>query len=1266
MENVPKRVLSRTTSQPVFSNLPTDHSDERIITSPLSLPPPEDFVSFNTESRRLYSAPGLNAEGRNELLGGSEESLSVSWEDSDEGEMNEEFYDMIPSQLYAKILKEKDRIHNADSDEESSFSDKDKTQRLEEQIKLHHLHQLMKAFQEHKPDDIVKQAGSAYFPAKVEKRTPGAMNLEEFKATVAQVLRTHEYEEYLEKLFTKLDTSLDGYVDWNEFCTYMLLLYRENDYMRTKREIPFLVEPKLRHIVHNRQEQTTKIVATTGTVRYITISKEGVVNVWQPSLNYVEKYYSITNEENDSSGQKRRFKTWVTDAIFLPNCNKLVIGSTSRDIRFYDCSTNQHFEEFQLFAMSDVPYCFDYWYDVKNPSNPSKLIFGVDTGYIHTMTFKKPVSQLFETPFKNDEGVQKIFWSEIEKGQQSQFVAHEKISHGDPTLQVLPDIVKQVMYLPDNDYIISSTSSAQQSLVISPADRKEFKKSYVFNIDKGIESFDHNKNLNIMVTGSLDHMVRIWNPYVTSKPMAVLQGHATGVIGVKIHEGLVQVFSYSKDAVIKVWDIKEHSCLQTVVLKFPSSIHGRMPEHGTFPMHMQPAPHNALLVTCNDYIGMLKLGNISQPKNLDAVTHDSQLCGAIYNKTFKQIVTGCDSSNVAVWELESGNKAIVFSNAHGDEEITCMAFDESYRRLLTGARNGTIKVWNFQNGHNLHKLEPVSEAEVTGIFPCADRKIIIAVGWSRKIAQYDDSDPDNMYIPANLHWKGGQIHQDDILAMDHAPPNYLATGGYDGEIAVWDTETEKMIIRLRKGQQADILKKIEAIKEMSVLSKNSTTTESQMSVDDHPLSPTKVPRPNSRHRKSHRVPRGQPSPVDKLLFLPTRLTSKTSDAAMLISSEAGYLHWWALFGAKHEVGYFYAPDTKDESVLGLCTNPSNDTLYTGDTSGNIKVWDISGYCRHAEERRIKTSPELLESWKAHDSSIVSLEYIEHEDGNYIVSASTDQAARLWSTEGHYVGTFGQKKSWNLKNKSTWMHPKTPWSTKSVSSSADSKKSRKHSKTDSVSSMKTLNNGEVEKEEVTPVANGVSRETTENGEIERPSRERAKQLQEGEELNGEGEDSVDSDFNLGIRSQSFATGPPRVERSQTFLGAKVAQQLQTIKESRIDRRNRLSKDVNFKDIHKFGKICSPYRALNTKDVEEIQIPTILPMSQRMLNKGYNPENMTSDTLKNMDFSYGSPDTPPTEDQAGERSKDKIPIKSQTAGSHRKPVRLTPLKKTNTVM
>ena len=61
-----------------------------------------------------------------------------------------------------------------------------------------------------------------------------------------------------------------------------------------------------------------------------------------------------------------------------------------------------------------------------------------------------------------------------------------------------------------------------------------------------------------------------------------------------------------------------------------------------------------------------------------------------------------------------------------------------------------------------------------------------------------------MYIPAHLDWKGGQLHNDDILAMDFAPPNYLATAGFDGEIVVWDIETEKIFVRLRKGQEADM------------------------------------------------------------------------------------------------------------------------------------------------------------------------------------------------------------------------------------------------------------------------------------------------------------------------------------------------------------------------------------------------------------------------------------------------------------------------------
>lgn len=53
----------------------------------------------------------------------------------------------------------------------------------------------------------------------------------------------------------------------------------------------------------------------------------------------------------------------------------------------------------------------------------------------------------------------------------------------------------------------------------------------------------------MLVTGSLDHLLRFWDPYVTVKPMAVLKTHQTSIIDVLIHQRLNLVFSYSKDGV---------------------------------------------------------------------------------------------------------------------------------------------------------------------------------------------------------------------------------------------------------------------------------------------------------------------------------------------------------------------------------------------------------------------------------------------------------------------------------------------------------------------------------------------------------------------------------------------------------------------------------------------------------------------------------------------------------------------------------------------
>ena len=77
-------------------------------------------------------------------------------------------------------------------------------------------------------------------------------------------------------------------------------------------------------------------------------------------------------------------------------------------------------------------------------------------------------------------------------------------------------------------------------------------------------------------------------------------------------------------------------------LKFPTSLHGHIPDHGPFPLHLQAiigSPHSCLLVACNDYIARLKLGLYQKPIDDIPRTHYAPLCGAIYNQFFREVHT---------------------------------------------------------------------------------------------------------------------------------------------------------------------------------------------------------------------------------------------------------------------------------------------------------------------------------------------------------------------------------------------------------------------------------------------------------------------------------------------------------------------------------------------------------------------------------------------------------------------------------------------------
>ncbi|KAG6936914.1 WD repeat-containing protein on Y chromosome-like [Chelydra serpentina] len=1074
--------------------------------------------------------------------------------------------------------------------------DQRKSPRLEEELELGHLQLLEALFANHrspKGEDQGREAENKdqwVRPCRKQKvQPPGSLTLQEFHRALSELTGSEIWNNQLELLFDKVDTSCDGRIDWNKFCTGLLLYYKERDCMKARKEIFLGREPLIRHCGQNKLAPTTRILAISSPppLWFVSVSKGGVLTTWDSAL-HIQKTYEIATNSKGSPAEKRRLKFWTTDAAYMANVHKIAVATTCRDIHFFDVSTANLFEEFHLFALKNVPTSLYYWYNAKSVGSRSLLLWGDDRGGVHLLWLLRPHSGVFEKPVADQSGPQRVFLQEIKE--------HSKLLQYQAIPEVHKEAVSQIQYVAEGELIITSSGSPKTSVVIMDILRK--RKVYTWKIKKGVKCFDYCRSLNLLVTGGVDHSVQLWNQYVTSWPIATFQGHCTAILAVAIHEPRGHGFSYSKDSVLKVWDIFSQACLQTLALKFPCVQPEQTLEQGDFPfLLIQQSPH-LLLVSCADYIGLLKLTHVSPEEEMLA-THDAPLCGALYNTFFHQVVTGADDSTVAVWDVETGAKCLLINNAHGKEEITCMALDSSQHRLITAARNGTIKVWLIQTGHNLHQLEVVEEAEVTGLVALRDRTLL-AVGWNQKIVLYDFCEPGALYVTAHPSWKARQLHKEDILTVDYCPSlGLLASASFDGEIIVWHVESQSVYLCLRQTQP----------------------------------------------ERSH-------PPVDKLLFLQHRaLDAVSKDSAILVSSDAGNLRWWSVLAEPREFVFYYAPAKEDASVTGLSANQMNSVLVSGDTCGFIQVWDISDYGLSPITQGSLEKPPLLCSWRAHNSTVVSVEHFMFGSDSFILSGSSDRSARLWTPDGKFVGTFGQEKRWDLKNPSTFAHPKDPWSERK-----EIRKKRTPTQQPAHTDGLLFSSGELVRK--------VEGETDEkvNQEINggRPMEER-EHLQEFQLPRADGahpsaspsqisaEDAVQS----RLTTPQSLTGPSNQRKHDSLFRHHLENDLVKRITGRKARR-RVFGAINANKFNRFGTLCSPFHALATPEMQKLTLPQDLPMTPRMLRQGI--VCSTESDLRSLPLTFPELDGEKTEEPSlSERKKPSVHMKTPLLPPLVKPTR-----------
>ena len=337
------------------------------------------------------------------------------------------------------------------------------------------------------------------------------------------------------------------------------------------------------------------------------------------------------------------------------------------------------------------------------------------------------------------------------------------------------------------------------------------------------------------------------------------------------------------------------------------------------------------------------------------------VCAVLFNPNFRQVVTSDTGGTINVHSLETGAQVFSFGDTHKGSTISSMSFDSTKRRLITAAQDGSCSMWNFNNGQCLKRFMGFGKSEISVVTYIVEgpNRFVAAAGWNREVCIWEDT---HQFQEKVRHRMTG--HTDDITCMCLCPITsfavVLATGSYDGQLILW---------------------KLDGITKAT-------------------LTPPDL----------HSLPQDSRI-IEEVLYL------KNVHGSIATLRGDGVLHFWRL----HDGVLLHEQDTQHEGdhVRKMCMNDSGDALFTTDSLGYIKAWEITEQPSAEGSDRPAIRSREKYCWRAHDTPLVSLEYINK--GNLLLTAADAKVGgvRLWSAAGVKIGDFGEEAAWELNKAGTW-------------------------------------------------------------------------------------------------------------------------------------------------------------------------------------------------------------------------------------------------------
>uniref|UniRef100_A0A1B0G315 WD repeat-containing protein on Y chromosome n=1 Tax=Glossina morsitans morsitans TaxID=37546 RepID=A0A1B0G315_GLOMM len=472
----------------------------------------------------------------------------------------------------------------------------------------------------------------------------------------------------------------------------------------------------------------------------------------------------------------------------------------------------------------------------------------------------------------------------------------------------------------------------------------------VEHYSKGVTTFCVDERHDMVVTGGPDTSLRIWDIYVPTQPTGLLTGHNGGIVYVFVQSEEDKIFSVDYLKIIKVWELSEHTLLQTF-----DDLVRIIPRETDLVFHYNRVLRVLLIggrklvaIKCNPRVNIgLTDGN----------THTAPVSVVLYNRLFRNVVTCGLDSFVIVWDPWCGKRRIIIKDCHieylyGEKnrvEITAACFDPLERYLLTGARDGCLKIWNYNNAVCIHNLKIKGNESITAVRWVKER--ILVVGWDQQVTEFPCQEGNEF----TLAKKWPMFHHDDITCADVKMGHGVVTASYCGELIFWRLETgqpyrcfnvaqPRDFIELRFNKYKKKRKEIFPVTEAHFPTSDSTTQFMRLTALEMGKQMIKTLKARRQSRLAAKIRRRSESlfivmSVQAVLFLQTRRFAE-EHGDLLVALETGTVQVYSHHQRGGFITQFNAIHKMGDCVLAMTTDRKERYLFTGTACGYIKLWHI--------------------------------------------------------------------------------------------------------------------------------------------------------------------------------------------------------------------------------------------------------------------------------------------------------------------------------------